>query len=53
MHMYCIGVDESILHGHPQCLRNVITVGFPSGLGNGSCADDGAASPMMGSGLMT
>jgi hypothetical protein len=36
------------IQGHPQCLKNVITVGLASLFGKGSSEVDGAFSPILG-----
>jgi hypothetical protein len=43
-------VAEKDIHGQPQCLRNVIIVHLPSGLGNRSVGDEGAFEPNSGVG---
>ena len=32
-------------HGHPQCRKKLVTVGFPSMAGSFSCSEDGAHAP--------
>jgi hypothetical protein len=41
-------MDWYYAQGHPQCLKNVITVGLPSLFGMGSLDVDGAFDPMVG-----
>ncbi len=41
------------VHGQPQCLKNVIMVGFPSACGRGNFSVDGAFAPMCGTGAVS
>jgi hypothetical protein len=43
----------AFIQGQPQCLRNVITTGFPSFLGNVIWSEGGAREPVVGIGYVS